>query len=76
VVRVRDEFLLSLDQIGLTQMLDSAPPANETPGPGLGLPIVHAIVKAHHGHIKIDTGTTGTCVDVELPIHPPATPSR
>lgn len=34
---------------------------------GLGLPIVAAIVAAHHGRIDVDSGSSGTTITIELP---------
>ena len=44
-------------------------------GTGLGLAIVHRIVDAHGGHVNIRgvaDGGTGTIVEINLPINPPA----
>jgi signal transduction histidine kinase len=40
-------------------------------GTGLGLAIVHRIVDAHGGHINV-RNTNGACVELCLPIKPPA----
>jgi len=39
----------------------------EGEGTGLGLAVTHQIVTRHRGRIDVDTGTTGTCMIVELP---------
>ena len=42
-----------------------------TPGSGLGLPIVKAIVGAHGGTVQLSTAEhSGTVVRIELPLHP------
>ncbi len=37
---------------------------------GLGLPIVAAIVHAHHGEVEMSTTPAGTTVRVDLPLPP------
>jgi two-component system OmpR family sensor kinase len=49
-----------------------ADPSRARTGAGLGLAIVRSIVIAHHGEVRLDTGsTTGTTVRVVLPMPPP-----
>jgi signal transduction histidine kinase len=36
-------------------------------GSGLGLPIVRAVVAAHHGHVAVVGDTPGACLEVRLP---------
>ena len=38
-------------------------------GLGIGLPLCRSIVAAHHGTMRIETGSTGTTVTVDLPIN-------
>jgi two-component system OmpR family sensor kinase len=48
-----------------------ADPSRARTGAGLGLAIVRSIVIAHHGEVRLDTGsTTGTTVRVVLPMPP------
>ncbi|MBV9830460.1 MAG: sensor histidine kinase, partial [Marmoricola sp.] len=47
--------------------------ASQTPGAGLGLPIVKRIVDAHDGHISVrSTPGRGTLVQVDLPYAEPS----
>lgn len=41
---------------------------SEYPGNGLGLSLVAAVVKYHHGVIKLHDNSPGLCVAIELPI--------
>jgi len=41
---------------------------SEYPGNGLGLSLVAAVVKYHHGHIRLHDNSPGLCVAIELPI--------
>lgn len=40
-------------------------------GLGLGLPIAQRVVLDHGGRISIDSGQTGLCVNIDLPLEPP-----
>jgi two-component system OmpR family sensor kinase len=48
--------------------------ARATGGVGLGLSIVAAIVQAHGGAVRVIDRSTGTAVEVRLPITPPPPP--
>jgi signal transduction histidine kinase len=41
-------------------------------GTGLGLAIARQIAQAHHGTLHIADRTTGTCMVLRIPLHPPA----
>ncbi len=40
-------------------------------GLGLGLPIAQRVVLDHGGRISLDSGNTGLCVNIDLPLEPP-----
>ena len=40
-------------------------------GLGLGLPIAQRVVLDHGGRIDLDSGSTGLCVNITLPLQPP-----
>lgn len=35
---------------------------------GLGLPMLQRTVSDHHGHVRIESDTTGTCINIALPV--------
>ena len=45
-------------------------------GLGLGLPIAQRVVLDHGGRISLDSGSTGLCVNIDLPLEPPAAEAR
>jgi nitrogen-specific signal transduction histidine kinase len=44
-------------------------------GMGLGLPIAQRVILDHGGRIELDPGDLGLCVNILLPLKPPATPA-
>ena len=66
-IGMNDEQLASIfDRFYRADSSDTA-----VPGAGLGMSLVHHIVLAHHGEIKIDSQVgNGTCVSITLPITP------
>ncbi len=53
--------------------------SSKAQGLGLGLPITQRVVLDHGGRIELDSGSTGLCVNIVLPLEPPpsvATPIR
>jgi two-component system OmpR family sensor kinase len=49
------------------------PRSSGTGSSGLGLPIVAALVAAHHGSVHLEPRRRGTQVSVALPVHEPST---
>ena len=45
--------------------------SSKAQGLGLGLPIAQRVVLDHGGRIELDSGSTGLCVNIVLPLTPP-----
>ena len=45
--------------------------SSKAQGLGLGLPITQRVVLDHGGRIELDSGSTGLCVNILLPLEPP-----
>ena len=45
--------------------------SSKAQGLGLGLPIAQRVILDHGGRIELDSGSTGLCINIVLPLEPP-----
>jgi nitrogen-specific signal transduction histidine kinase len=60
----------------LANLFSAVKSTKEGPHHGLGLSIVHSLVKKLNGHIACRSGKTGTSFEILLPAHAGASASR